>query len=307
MIHIFIINPVAGGRDRSENIRKFLQRKDNFQYLVFDTDGPGQERELVEKMMILFEDDVVRFFICGGSGTFFNALSGIKDMSNVEMAMFPCGATNDFLKIFGRSRKHFYNMDNLVRGNVIPLDYIKFDDHNATIFISAGITARIERFVQHIKFLLPINFRVTYLIAFFATFLTNPSISYHIEIDGEDYSGDYGMVYIGNGLIMGGFYNPFTDAVQNDGEMEILLLKKISNIKLIHIMRVFQHGELDKIKDSIIIRKAKKITVNRKDDKDIMLNCDGDLVFQKKLQCESIECGMNFVVPRGAELCNIRE
>lgn len=306
MIHIFVINPVAGGRDRSENIRKFLQRKDNFQYLVFDTDEPGQERELVGKMLALFEDDVVRFFICGGSGTFFNALSAVKDMSKVEFAMFPCGATNDFMKIFGRSRKHFYNMDNLIRGDVIPLDYLKMDQYNATIFVSAGITARIENFVRHIKFLLPINFRVTYLIAFFATFLSNPSVSYQIDIDGEDYSGEYGMVYIGNGLVIGGFYSPFMDAVQNDGEMEILLLKKIPNIKLIHFLSLFQHGELDKFGDAAVTRKAKKITVTRKDEKDIMLNCDGDIIYQNKLQCEIVEKGMDFVVPRGAELYTSR-
>ncbi|HKM21562.1 MAG TPA: diacylglycerol kinase family protein [Lachnospiraceae bacterium] len=302
MIYIFIINPVAGGKDRSENIRKFLSRKDNFQYLVFDTDGPGQERALVEKMLVLFEDDVVRFFICGGSGTFFNAFSGVRDMSKVEMAMFPCGATNDFLKIFGRSRKHYYNMDNLVRGDTLALDYLKMDNYNATIFISAGITARIEKFVQHIRFLLSINFRVTYIIAFFATFFSNQSIAYQVDIDGEDLSGEYGMVYIGNGIVMGGFYCPFKDALPNDGMMEVLLLKKISKLKFIHFMRLFQHGEIEKFDDSVVIRKAKKITMKRKDEKDIVLNCDGDLICQNKVQCELVERGMNFVVPRGAEL-----
>ena len=88
----------------------------------------------------------------------------------------------------------------------------------------------------------------------------------------------------------------------NDGMMEVLLLKKISKLKFIHFMRLFQHGEIEKFDDSVVIRKAKKITMKRKDEKDIVLNCDGDLICQNKVQCELVERGMNFVVPRGAEL-----
>jgi len=303
IIHIFIINPIAGGRDRSEIIRKFLARKENFQYLVFDTDGKGQEREIIEKMLTLFEDDLVRFYICGGSGTFMNALSGVGDMSRVELAHFPCGSTNDFLKVFGRSRKYFYNMDNLIRGNIMPMDYMKCDGFNATIFISMGIAARVEKSSLHMKLLMSFNSNLIYSLAFLATFLWNPSVSYVIEIDGEDYSGDYGMVYVGNGLVMGGFYCPFKNSSPVDGKMEVLLLKKIANIKLLNIMKYFQRGELDKFENNIIVKSAKRVTVRRKDEKDIMINCDGDIQYHNKLVCELVEQGMNFVVPRGSELC----
>jgi|APHig6443717497_1056834.scaffolds.fasta_scaffold53558_2 diacylglycerol kinase (ATP) len=302
IIHIFIINPIAGGRDRSEIIRKFLARKENFQYLVFDTDGKGQEREIVERMLKLFEDDLVRFYICGGSGTFMNALSGIRDMSTVEVAHFPCGSTNDFIKVFGRSRKYFYNMDNLIRGAVMPMDYIKCEGFNAAIFISMGMAARVEKSSLHMKLLMSVNSNFIYSLAFLATFLWNPSVSYIIEIDGEDYSGDYGMVYVGNGLVMGGVYCPFKNASPVDGKMEVLLLKKIANIKLLSIMKHFQHGELELLENDIIVKSAKKVSVRRKDEKDIMINSDGDILYHNKLVCELAEQGMNFVVPRGSEL-----
>ncbi len=302
IIHIFIINPMAGGRDRSESIRKFLERKEHFQYLVFDTEKQGHERELVQKMLKLFEGDEVRFYVCGGSGTFYNCISAIEDPGKVELAHYPCGATNDFLKVFGRSRKLFYNMDNLIRGEVRQMDYLKCTGANAAIFLSAGITANVERIARNQRLVMSASSGFAYYIAFFLTFLWNPSIDYAIEIDGVDYSGEYGMIYVGNGLYMGGIYCPFPEADPTDGKMEILLLKRIPNTRLIRFMQYFQKGTLDKMSDSVIILQAEKITIRRKDEKDMMFNCDGDMIHSKHMQCEMIKGGMSYVVPRGTEL-----
>ncbi len=300
IIHIFIINPTAGGRDRSENIRKFLERKEKFQYLVFDTEGPGQEREIMQKMLKLFEGDDIRFYICGGSGTFSNCLSEIKEPEKVELAHYPCGTTNDFLKVFGRSRKLFYNMDNLIRGEVKQMDYINCIDSKAMIFISTGITAQVERIAHRQKLLLSVNYGFAYYFAFFLTFLWNPSVEYAVEIDGVDYSGEYGLIYVGNGITLGGLYTPFQDADPTDGRLEILLLKKISNIRLIKFMQYFQRGTLDKMADSLVILRGQKINIRRKDEKDMLFNIDGEMLIKNRMQCEVAEGGINYVVPRGA-------
>lgn len=302
IIHIFIINPMAGGRDRSENIRKFLSRKEQFQYLVFDTEGPGQEREIVQKMMKLFEGDDVRFYICGGSGTFQNAISAIDDLSKVEVTQYPCGATNDYLKVFGRSRKLFYNMDNLIRGEVRALDYLKCTDMNAMIFLSAGITAKIEQVAHNWKILLSANSGFIYTMAFFLVFLINHTVDYSIDIDGVDYSGEYGMLYIGNGVTLGGIYSPFPHTDPTDGQFEVLMLKKISSFKLVRFMKYFQKGTLDKMGDDCIIMKGSKISIRRKDEKNMVFNCDGETVIRNHMHCEVAKGGINYVVPRGAEL-----
>ncbi|NLG05848.1 MAG: hypothetical protein GX567_18790 [Clostridia bacterium] len=304
IIHIFIINPIAGLKDRSESIRVFLEKKEKMQYLVFDTEENNGEVELVTKMQRLFSDDNVRYYICGGSGTFFNSLSSIDDLSKVEIAHFPCGATNDFIKIFGKSRKYFYNLDNLVRGDSVPLDYLHGTDCKSAIFISAGLTARIENVVGKMKFLLGLSSVFTYSLAFIFTFLFNPCYEYLVEIDGEDYSGEYGMIYMGNAIVIGGQYCPFPKASQTDGLMEIMLLKKINNMRLLKFIQYFKHGEMDKMQDSVIYRKAKKISFARKDGKEILLNCDGDMITRSKFECEVRNKEMNFVVPRGAELLN---
>ncbi len=302
IIHIFIINPTAGGKDRSENIRKFLERKEKFQYLVFDTEAQGHEQELIQKMLKLFEGDAVRFYICGGSGTFYNCISAMNEPEKVEIAQYPCGVTNDFLKVFGRSRKLFYNMDNLIRGEVRQMDYIKCTDSNAMIFVSAGITAKVEQIAHQQRLLMSANSGFAYSLAFLITFLWNPVVDYFVEIDGVDYSGEYEMIYIGNGITIGGMYTPFPDADPTDGKLEILMLKKIPNIRLIKFMQNFQRGTLEKTEDRLIIMKGQRINIRRKDEKDMLFNCDGEMMTKNRMQCEIVPGGMNYVVPRGASL-----
>ncbi|HOO28895.1 MAG TPA: diacylglycerol kinase family protein, partial [Lachnospiraceae bacterium] len=208
MIHIFIINPVAGLRDRSENIRQFLERKHDFSYLVFDTEKEGNETDIVKRMLRLFEDEKIRFYVCGGSGSFANAISGIeeKEFARVEMAHYPCGMTNDFIKNFGRSQNLFCNMDNLIRGEVLQVDYVKnivpegADPYHHVLFSTIGLTERVERFANRIKIVGSMNSGFLYLLSFMLTFLFNPTVEYTLEIDGEDCSGEYDMIYIGNSI-----------------------------------------------------------------------------------------------------------
>ena len=53
-----------------------------------------------------------------------NMLNGLDDFSNVEVAFFPCGMTNDFLKVLG-GEEPFKNIDALINGKTVPVDYIK--------------------------------------------------------------------------------------------------------------------------------------------------------------------------------------
>lgn len=310
MIHIFIINPVAGLRDRSEGIRQFLERKTDFSYLVFDTEKPEDERDIVARMLKLFDDEKIRFYICGGSGTFVNALNGIeeKDLPRVEMAHYPCGLTNDFLKNAGRNQRFFYNMDNLIRGDVAQVDYIRNiaaegeQTHNHVLFSATGLTERVERFATRFKFLGGINSGFLYAVSFLCTFLFNPTVSFAIEIDGEDYSGEYDMIYIGNSICMGGSFYPVSDASVEDGQMDVMLLKKIRKWHSIHFMSLFRHGKLDQMsEEQIVLKKAVSVSVKRKDGKLIYLNMDGEIVISQDWKVELAPSALNYVVPKGTK------
>ena len=40
------------------------------------------------------------------------------------MAFYPCGLTNDFIKCFSGKEKRFHQIEELINGDVISVDYI---------------------------------------------------------------------------------------------------------------------------------------------------------------------------------------
>lgn len=41
------------------------------------------------------------------------------------MAFYPCGLTNDFIKCFSGKEKRFHQIEELINGDVISVDYIQ--------------------------------------------------------------------------------------------------------------------------------------------------------------------------------------
>ena len=100
MVHIFIVNPYAGQKTFADDLRSKLEGMKGLNYFVFNTRYAGYEKEVIKKIQHIFEDEKLRFYCCGGSGTMRNMLNGFDNLENVEIAFFPCGLTNDFLKMF---------------------------------------------------------------------------------------------------------------------------------------------------------------------------------------------------------------
>ena len=113
MTHIFIINPFAGHQTFADDLRTKLAKVKNLDYFVFNTRYKGYETELVRKILHIFEGEKLRFYCCGGSGTMRNMLNGFDSLDDVEVAFFPCGLTNDFLKNFGKDESRFHNIEEL--------------------------------------------------------------------------------------------------------------------------------------------------------------------------------------------------
>lgn len=309
MLHIFIINTVAGLVDRSEEIRQFLERKKDFSYLVFDIDESGAEISLMKRLLDLFGDEKLRVYVCGGSGTFMKVISGMeeKDFARVEVAHFPCGLTNDFLKNFSRDqRNRFFNLDNLIRGEVINIDYLKANDGNNgrvlnhVLFSTIGLTELTERCARSIRFMGNMNINMLYVFSFVLTFLFNRTIDYAIEIDGESFEISGDMLFFGNSICLGGSFFPFPDSCAVDGSLEAMILKRIKKVQGISYMKKFQDGRTHELpEDKLLIRKAKEIKIRRKDGRAIRINVDGEGVMVEEWNISIVPGGLKYVVPVG--------
>lgn len=150
MLQIFIINSFSGDETTTIGIREELEKIKDMEYLVFNSEYPGHEGEMARQMCNLFPEEKIRFYACGGIGTFRNILKGVpeEDLGRVEIAEAAYGLTNDFLNIYGEEREKFKDFRNFIAGKVQPLDYLQTSIGPAHNTVSLGLDGLILRGVR---------------------------------------------------------------------------------------------------------------------------------------------------------------
>ena len=102
MKHLFIVNPTAGGKDKTELVRRrveevFAGREVSYEIYVTKAamDAPGKIRRAAES------GEALRVYACGGDGTFNECVCGAAGLANVAVCPYPTGTGNDFCRMFG--------------------------------------------------------------------------------------------------------------------------------------------------------------------------------------------------------------
>ena len=318
MKHIFIINPCAGLVDKTEYVRAELKKRSDIEAIVFNTEEAGHETALMREMLEIFDDEEVRIYICGGSGTFSKALDAldVEELDHVEVAFFPCGLTNDFIKNFGYGALQFDDFNALIKGKCMHADYMRCvidgDDKNVrnnVLFVTVGIMANIERVSRFIKFVGGISPAFMYGIGTALTLPFTPAVDYEVIIDGKDYSREYKLIYIGNGFCCGGGFIPIKyDVDCKDGILNVLLLKRIPPLNFIKYFKEFMNGELpDKRQNDAEVIRCKELYVRRKDSKAMCINADGEIYNDISWHVKVVNNRLKLVVPDGVKFATSHE
>ena len=125
MKHLFIVNPVAGGKDRREYVaeqaRRALEGSEDA-YELYVTTAPMDACAKIAAEAASGEE--LRVYACGGDGTLNECVNGAAGRSNVAVTHFPCGTGNDFIKMFGEEKARFSDLADLVHGEVRPFEGI---------------------------------------------------------------------------------------------------------------------------------------------------------------------------------------
>ena len=312
MKHIFIINPFSGLVDKTEQIRHELSRRKDIDAIVFNTEETGHETQLMKEMLDIFDDEPVRIFVCGGSGTLSNAIDAIDidDMEHVEIGFYPCGLTNDFLKNFTEQGKRFENINSIIDGKAKYIDYMRCvvdgndkEIKNELLFVTMGVTANIERLSRVMKILGRVNPTIMYGICTICALPFSTAIDYEVIIDGVDYSREYKMLYIGNSLCMGGGFIPIKSNINcRDGYINVLLVKKIPAFSALRYLTEFMHGELcEKHKEDAEVIVCKEISVRRKDNRPMSVNADGEIYSSYSWNIKVTNGRLKFIIPEDAK------
>lgn len=302
MTHIFIINPFAGRKTFADDLRSKLSEIKGLNYFAFNTRYEGYETELVQKIQHIFEGEKLRFYCCGGSGTMRNMLNGFQDLSQAEVAFFPSGLTNDFLKMFGSDEPRFHNIEELINGDIIKLDYIKSNYGVSLNSLSTGLDSNSVTKMNEYRFLRFIGDDVPYTLSvLYSIFVSRPQ-EYEVTLDGEVITDKFAEIFIGNGCIFGGnmFFDKQTSII--DGEAIYRLVGNKHSFQLLRALMTITCKAYDKIPQHMACGNCKNIRIRRKDGEPFTINQDGDLIYNvTDCQAEIVRKGLHFVVPKGVK------
>ena len=300
MKHLFIVNPVAGGKDRTEYVsaqvaQTFSGKEGEFE--IYTTKFP---LDAVSKIMTeSLNCNELRVYACGGDGTLNECVNAAIGLDNVSVTCFPNGTGNDFIKHFGPDRERFCKLEELVNGEVHPIDVIKCNERYSVNICSVGIDARIGMDVHKYSHLPVVGGSAGYVVSTAVHFFKGIKEHLRIVCGGRLYSGDMTLVCACNGSYYGGGFHPVPDARPDDGMLDFLIIKGVSRATFAKLVGEYAKGNYAKHPKYITHIRATKMEITA--DNEIVINVDGERDEAKKINIQVIPHAVNFVFPRNMQ------
>lgn len=300
MKHIFILNPVAGKTKMALELRgkidAYFSRHPEMEYAIRLTDGKGAAtriaREECEK------GELIRLYACGGDGTLQETANGIPINSDyVELAVIPCGSGNDYVRTFG-GRDPFLNVSDLIEGTAISVDAVRCDKLLSLNIAAIGMDAAVADKMMKYKHLPGVSGSMAYNLAIADVFCHPIGEDMEIEIDGVNgpirRSGCYLMTLAANGQYYGGGYRGAPKAVENDGVLDFVLVKKIPKLQIPLILGKYKSGDHDGLS---CLEHLRGYSMHVKATKPAVCTVDGECFTRDEIDFTLIPNAFNFVLP----------
>lgn len=298
MKHLFIVNPTAGGQDKTAAItaeveRVFAGRSEDFE--VYTTKAPLDACKKIEYEAEMYED--LRVYACGGDGTLNECVSASVGRKNVSVTCYPTGTGNDFIKTFGEEKKLFHDLDALVNGEVHQIDVIECNDRYSINICSVGIDARIGTDVHKYSALPLIGGATGYVTSTVVNFFKGIRDDLRVICDGKLYYGDMSLICCCNGTHYGGGFNPVPEARIDDGEMTCLLVKGISRLAFVKLVSAYAKGQYLRLPEYITPLHTTALEIES--EKELTFQLDGEILTAKKVKLRLLPGMLNFIAPAG--------
>lgn len=297
MKHLFIINPAAGSRNRtdaySEKIHS-LCRQRGLCYEVRVSTAPGECTRIAKEAAQTGEE--LRIYACGGDGTLNEVVQGAAGHDNVAVTVYSGGSGNDFAKLFDEP-KAFFELERLLDAEEAVFDLIRCNDDIALNICSVGLDARIGTDVSRYKRLPLLSGFRAYAASTVVNVIKGVAEHYVVEINGRRVDGKHTMICVCNGRYYGGGFNPVPEADPSDGLLDVLLVKKVSRLQVAGVVGKYKAGQykqLPKLVEHVRTDRVKIIC-----DGLTPINLDGELRVAQVVEMAVAKEKLRFFYPKG--------
>lgn len=308
MKHIFIINPNAGTGMKTDELEAFL-KSSGYDWEIFSTSVSPDA--VIQKISRICRENSgeVRFYACGGDGTLNAVVNGMADYSNASVACYPCGSGNDFVKYYGGA-ENFRDFAELCSCENYPVDLIKVNDIYSINVVNFGFDTYVAKTMDKVRKKPVIGGRNAYTTGIAAALVKAMKNHARIIADGEVICDDvFFLCTIANGKYVGGAYQCAPYSVNDDGLMELCLIKPISYVKFAKLIKPYSQGRhIDdpNFKDIMIYRRCRRVEIDATDG--FAISVDGEILSGKHFVIEAVPSALKFGVPaKAAEYVSPKE
>ncbi len=301
MKHIFIVNPVAGKHDGTEEIAKMAESYFPFtdfsqSHLIIVTQAAGHATEIARSFGKSGEE--ICFYACGGDGTLNEVLNGMYLYKNCTLTQIPIGSGNDFIRCFGENaRDLFLSLPELAKGQEVPVDLLAVGGKVAVNIVSAGLDSAIAKNVAKFKKWPLIGGHAAYNLSLAYCFFTSIKNRYAFEVDGKAAgSGEYVFAVAANGRFYGGGFQAAPEANWQDGLIDFITIDTVSRLKIPPLVKIFKNGE--HLKKLPIARLARCKNVKILADQELCLNVDGEIMYLKDPEISILPGALRLILPK---------
>ncbi len=297
MKHLFIINPAAGDRDRTQYYTDRITEvctERGIAYEIRVSAAPGDCARLARQAAQSGES--YRIYACGGDGTLNEVVSGAAGYPNAAVSVFSGGSGNDFVKIFSEP-KAFFDLERLLDAQETTFDLIRCNDSLSLNICSVGLDARIGTDVAGYKRIPLLHGFRAYAASTVVNVLRGIHEHYVVEIDGQTLDDRFTMICVCNGRFYGGGFNPVPEADPSDGLLDVLVVSAVSRLQVPAVVGRYKAGQYRKLPH--LIRHFRTDRVVIRCDKETPVNLDGELRMGKTVEMSLAEEKIRFFYPRG--------
>lgn len=300
MKHLFIVNPVAGGKrhcyKKTVQTIEEAMAKNGGDFEIYITKGYNDAENKVRTEAKTGEE--LRVYACGGDGTFNECVNGCAGYDdNTSVTFYPCGTGNDFVRLFENEKKLFFEIDKLINGFTHPIDLISCNGRYSVNICSLGFDARVGGDVHKYSRLPLINGMGAYIVSVIVNFFKGINQELTIKVGDEIMNGEYALICACNGRYYGGGFNPINDNMPDDGIMDTLIVKKCSRFNLIRLIKKYSTGRYREVGD--IVRRLDDASITIEAEKEMTINLDGEIIRDKRVEFRLIHNCINLLCPSG--------
>ena len=296
MKHIFVVNPTAGEgslqKILEEQLQKFAGTKE---YEIYATKGPGDATLFVRNYVSAHPEESLRFYACGGDGSINEVATGLVGAKNASMSVYACGSGNDYIKYYG-TKEDFLDLPSLLDGVETPIDLMKVGDRYSVNVTNFGFDTRVAQVGNVLKGKLGAK---AYTVGVVAALFSAMWTKCRIWADGEEICPKKLLLCsVANGRYVGGQYKCAPKGSNDDGLLEVCIIKCISHFKFVSLLGPYTKGEhldMDKFKKIIVYRQAKKVHIESP--APLRFSLDGEILALQNFDIEVVPSAIRFAVP----------